>query len=55
MLKAQKRQNEKPIRWAVFHYPLIQRSCKPIDEIDFLTDQNGDREMAGECQGMCGN
>lgn len=131
MLKAQKRQNERPIRWAVFHYPLIQRlnwtrencraylanrvphrvprsacvfcpyhsneewqrikqrngedwkrvveidhalrvkgnvvnrkmdakmylhrSCKPIDEIDFLNDQNGDREMAGECQGMCGN
>lgn len=33
----------------------LHRSCKPIDEIDFLTDQNGDREMAGECEGMCGN
>lgn len=131
MLRAQKRQDEKPIKWVVFHYPLIQslnwtredcrtylagkvphrvprsactfcpfhsneewqrikvragkdwervieidralrlpgmvvnrdmnaklflhRSCKPIDEIDFVGDRNGDREMAGECEGMCGN
>lgn len=33
----------------------LHRSCKPIDQIDFLADKNGDREMAAECQGMCGS
>lgn len=33
----------------------LHRSCKPIDEINFLADKNGDKEMAAECQGMCGN
>lgn len=33
----------------------LHRSCKPINEIDFTADKNGDKEMAGECQGMCGN
>lgn len=130
MLRAQKRQLEKPTRWARFHYPLIEqfswtredcrtylktrvphrvprsactfcpfhsneewtrikarggkdwervvqidhalripgnvvnrkidaqlflhRSCQPIDQIKFTTDQNGDKEMAGECTGTCG-
>lgn len=131
MLRAQRRQVEKPTKWAVFHYPLIQqlgwtraecrayleprvphrvprsacvfcpfhsndewqkiklrggrdwaraveidaalrvpgnvvnrnleqqlflhRSCKPLSEIDFSADTNGDKSMAGECLGMCGN
>ena len=33
----------------------LHRSCKPLDEVDFSTDKNGDKNMAGECQGMCGN
>jgi hypothetical protein len=33
----------------------LHRSCMPIDQIDFGTDKNSDREMAGECLGMCGN
>lgn len=32
----------------------LHRSCKPIWEIDF-TKAKGDIEMAGECEGMCGN
>lgn len=31
----------------------LHRSCRPIDEIDFT--QEGDVEMAAECEGMCGS
>ena len=33
----------------------LHRSCKPLASIDFASDSNGEREMAGECEGMCGN
>lgn len=33
----------------------LHRSCRPLVEIDFTADRNGDKEMAGECEGMCGN
>lgn len=33
----------------------LHRSCRPIDEIDFTANKNDDREMAGECEGMCGH
>lgn len=34
----------------------LHRSCKPIAEIQFVEgDKNDDRNMAGECEGMCGN
>lgn len=33
----------------------LHASLKPIDEIDFGKDQNSEREMAGECEGMCGH
>ncbi len=32
----------------------LHNTCKPIDEIDFGTAPS-DKEMAGECEGMCGN
>ena len=36
-------------------YPMyLHRSCVPIDEVKF-DPKGGDREMAGECEGMCGN
>ena len=33
----------------------LHRACVPLDQIDFTKDRNGDRSMAGECQGMCGS
>jgi hypothetical protein len=32
----------------------LHNTCKPIDEIDFETAPS-EREMAGECEGMCGH
>jgi hypothetical protein len=35
----------------------LHRSCRPIEEVDFSAPENrqGEFEMAGECEGMCGH